>query len=174
MALKVNAGATQYDYGAIEAALQRVKNALGADSVFALELFFRAVQKTQFELDFYPPERAGSTPFEFATDKQRRYFWWAVSQGKIKVPYQRTNRLKEATTLQVLKAEPSRFVIAVTVDVTKARYANYVIGTRQLPGHKTTGWNQLYTSVKDAMPGLSKQIQPAYVSELRGYLKAGF
>lgn len=173
MALRTTAGATHYDFMAIEAALQRVKAALGSDSVFALELFFRAVQSVQFELDFYPPPRSSGVPFEFATEKSRRWFWWAVSKGKIKVPYERTNRLKQATELQVLKAEPGRFVIAVTVDVTKARYANYVIGTRQVPGHQTTGWNQLYTSVKDATPGLVKQIQPAYVSELRGYFKAG-
>lgn len=172
MALKTSGTAADYDFRDIEDAFALVHNVLTPSS--APELFFEAVRQAQFKLDFYPPPRKRVPKFQFATDKSRRWFWWQVSKGAIKVPHQRTGRLREATELQVLKAEPTRFIILVNVDVTKARYAPYVIGTQQAPGHQVTGWNQLYTSVSDATPGLIHDLTPAYVANIRGYLKAGF
>ncbi len=38
----------------------------------------------------YPPLWAGGRPGGWRSDKQRRYVLWAIRQGIIKVPYQRT------------------------------------------------------------------------------------
>ncbi len=62
-------------------------------------------------------------------------------------------------------------MIAVTVDLSQARYANFVIGPQQLLGHKTTGWPQLFTAVGDNLPGIVRPIGAAYVPQLRGYIK---
>lgn len=49
-----------------------------------------AVADVQKEVKRYPPQYGGSPPFEgFKTDKQRRWFFWALREGKIQVPYKR-------------------------------------------------------------------------------------
>lgn len=170
---KVSVNGVSYDTDAVEAVLRRTREALRGEGSSA-SAFARAVEESKPDLDFYPPERNQSVPFEFPSDKSRRYFWYAVSRGLIRIPYRRTRRLAEAAELLVLKVTGTSFLIAVNIDLAKAPYAPFVVGTRQVPGHKTTGWSQLYTAVGDNIPGIVRPLEPAYNRELRGYIKGGF
>ena len=47
----------------------------------------------------YPPKSDG--PMRFKTAKQRRYFFWALRNGRIVVPYSRTGKLGQAWSTNV-------------------------------------------------------------------------
>jgi hypothetical protein len=59
-----------------------------------------AVKNLQFVLKYYPP-RDKNLHVTFKTDKQRKYFFWALREGKIQVPYQRTRTLGKKWTTKV-------------------------------------------------------------------------
>jgi hypothetical protein len=48
-------------------------------------------RKVQLKAFGYPAQKKAKQPFK--TDKQRRWFFWALNNGMISVPYQRTGRL---------------------------------------------------------------------------------
>lgn len=78
---------------------------------------------------FYPgPVRI---PFKFATPKSRRYYFWKF---KGKIPYQRTGGMGRAWRVEMRNNE--------MVLVNDATGSEYVIGERQVPGHRNTGWRQ--------------------------------
>lgn len=51
------------------------------------------------DLTDYPPPSTGK--MRFKTAKQRRYFFWAVRQGLITVPYVRTGKLGQSWTWKI-------------------------------------------------------------------------
>jgi len=51
------------------------------------------------DLTDYPPPSTG--PMRFKTAKQRRYFFWAVRQGIITVPYVRSDKLGQSWTWKI-------------------------------------------------------------------------
>ena len=51
------------------------------------------------DLTDYPPPSTGK--MRFKTAKQRRYFFWAVSNGVIQVPYVRTGKLGQSWTWKI-------------------------------------------------------------------------
>ena len=51
------------------------------------------------DLTDYPPPSTG--PMRFKTAKQRRYFFWALSNGVIQVPYVRTGKLGQSWNTRV-------------------------------------------------------------------------
>lgn len=53
----------------------------------------------QDALTDYPPPSTGKVTFK--TERQRRYFFWALSKGLIKVPYVRTGKLGQSWTWHV-------------------------------------------------------------------------
>ena len=53
----------------------------------------------QDALTDYPPPSTGKVRFK--TAKQRRYFFWAVSNGVIQVPYVRTGKLGQSWTWKI-------------------------------------------------------------------------
>ena len=76
-------------------ALQRIRNLkrLHAQMI-------KAVLMLQYVLKYYPPREKG-LHIEFKTEKQRRYFFWALREGKIEVPYRRTRTLGRKWTTKV-------------------------------------------------------------------------
>src|SRR5574341_796765 len=76
----------------------------------------------------YPPQR--HYPAQF-TDRSRRYFFWALRNGVISVPYRRTGRLANSNAAQHL----GLMVWALT---NSAEYAGLVIGPKQATQH--AGW----------------------------------
>lgn len=48
----------------------------------------------------YPPRYQGKLPGGFKSEKQRRYFFWALREGIIQVPYQRTGTYGRAWNIE--------------------------------------------------------------------------
>lgn len=59
-----------------------------------------AVKNLQFVLKYYPP-RDTNLHITFKSEKQRRYFFAALHEGKIQVPYRRTRTLGRLWTTKV-------------------------------------------------------------------------
>ena len=86
----------------------------------------------------YPAERHGTQPFK--TDKSRRFFFWALRNGKIEVPYRRgsspgSERLSAKWTVQ----PQAQGLVQVVGN--NASYAQLVQGPQnQTAYHADTGW----------------------------------
>ncbi len=77
-------------------------------------------------------------PIEWASPKQRRWFWWAVGEGLIDVPYQRTQHYIRGWHV---RGDYRQGLGGITV-TNDWDYAEFVGGARQQPFHKNTGWAQ--------------------------------
>lgn len=89
------------------------------------------------ELRYYP--RPAVLPFQFATPKSRRWYFWAVRTGRIKTSngrYQRSGALGAGWQVSLFFSDS-----AVGMAVRNPRKeVKYVTGKRQVPGHANTGW----------------------------------
>ncbi|MCQ3933147.1 MAG: hypothetical protein DPW16_22085 [Chloroflexi bacterium] len=168
---KLNQHGVQADFDAAEQVIQRTVDVF-AHPVVKTGINEQTARAVTLTKDFYPPN-GPRYPFGFATTKQRRYYWWRVSQGGIAVPYRRTFRLLKATTIQPEQLSARGFVLAVSIDRRIAAYGPYVVADRQLPGHFNTGWPKLHRYVRDQVPGMAKQVGGAYGRTVRGYLIEG-
>lgn len=160
------------DFRAVEQVLQRTQEALAKPSVVT-GLSRVVAEAIQVNTDFYPPARQRVPKFRFATDKSRRWYWWQVRRGNMRVPYRRTGGLRKATTLKIVELNAKRFIVEVAVDRRQAPGAQYIIGPFQVPGHKDTGWPTLYSKITDQVPGITKRVATDYGRVLRGYIIGG-
>lgn len=88
------------------------------------------LKRVKPELEKYPtPRRA---PMEFVSDKQRRYFFAALSRGGIQIPYQRTNLLKRSW---MFTAGADGGVVT-----NRTPYAAYVLGVPGQAGYHQGWW----------------------------------
>lgn len=100
-------------------------------------------------LQVYPTRRHFTTKFK--TARQRRYFFWALKQNKIAVPYVRgsspgSRNLKQQWRIRT--ETPVRVALE-----NNTRYAAYVQGaTLQASFHKATGWKTDDAAVEEARP----------------------
>ncbi|MCK4828030.1 hypothetical protein KA005_70525 [bacterium] len=87
-------------------------------------------------LSRYPPRK--SIPISavggFASDKQRRWFFWALNKGKIQVPYRRTKALEHRWTI---KTQDQGFTAIVG---NNSPYARFVMGDKQTRMMQMIGW----------------------------------
>ncbi len=90
-------------------------------------------QRVQATLSVYPGPVV--YPFEFATEKSRRAFFATNGFGK-GIPTRRTGELGRAWVVDVDRRRNEGYI---TIRNT-APSAIYVIGVRQVPGHRRTGW----------------------------------
>jgi hypothetical protein len=86
----------------------------------------------------YPPPRRA--PFEFVSLKQRRWFFWALKNGIITVPYRRTYVLQNAW-----RYEPQTAFTAAAKNDTK--YARYVVGLPDQQARYHSGWWNASTQI---------------------------
>lgn len=97
-------------------------------------------------------------PIQWTSEKQRRWFWWAVSEGQITPGAPRTGKINEWTYEARGSGSQSQIVLE-----NKTPYLKYVRGTlaksnflrNQQRFHRNTGW----TAVK---PIADDRIQAAY------------
>jgi hypothetical protein len=82
----------------------------------------------------YPPESHRPQPFK--SEKQRRYFFWALRHGIINVPYIRTFNLARSFQMQI-SADGMRIDTGTLVG-----YAQWTHGERQALYHAVTGWRK--------------------------------
>lgn len=89
-----------------------------------------AARDLERDLQTYPGVRRRKQPFK--TDKQRRFFFAALADGRIRVPYQRTNRLGKGWRAGVTMTGGG---LTITVGNTTA-HAPYVQGSQQAGYHR--------------------------------------
>lgn len=90
----------------------------------------------------------------FFTAKQRRYFFWALKEGIINTPYQRTNTLRD-----------NWVIIGQGLDemvVNQTPYAGLVMGDgEQNRMHQKIGWKTVEARLKENGQRIAKAIQQA-------------
>lgn len=99
---------------------------------------FVAAKEVESALKSYPPERHAKQPFK--TLKQRRFFFWALRQGIIEIPYIRRLNINSQNMRErwEVKALDNGLTQVVGNHVP---YSKYVHGnTKQNHYHKVTGW----------------------------------
>lgn len=102
-------------------------------------------------------------PFQFATDKSRRYYFATHKGG-----YQRTGAVLQWRI--ILKAFSGR-----TVELTfenAVPYAKYVFGPRQVPGHARTGWKNADKVLPGEVDAVLRDLSEAWVELVPQLLKA--
>lgn len=91
------------------------------------------------ELQHEPP--AAKMPFDFETEKSRRYYFWLVSQGKVKTAnghYVRSHKLSRGWRVGISADED---LIVMSAE-NRVKHERWVTGPRQIRGHAATGWVQ--------------------------------
>lgn len=72
-------------------------------------------------------------PFEFATAKSRRYYFWKFKE---RIPYQRSGGYGDGWQV-VITVSDNAVVMSVRNSYPAAKWIG---GKRQVPGHRKTGW----------------------------------
>lgn len=72
-------------------------------------------------------------PFEFATDKSRRFYF--ATLGK-RGPYVRSKQLFQSWTVRIGSQIRADMITILNLK----SYSKFVYGPRQVPGHRRTGW----------------------------------
>lgn len=112
------------DYTDFQAMLTRAQDLTGVRIGLNQAGYYLATK-----LAIYAAHRSRPQPFK--TDKQRRYFFYALRAGIIDVPYQRTNTLANSWLV-------SQSGLTATVG-SRTSYAAIVKGVRQAQYHLVTG-----------------------------------
>lgn len=110
---------------------------------------------------------------KFKTDKQRRFVMASIRSGAIKLPYERTFRLQNATTMTVARVTGDGVAILLRIDENDAPYARYVVGAGQFYYHRKTGWPTLATALEQITdnPRFDGDVADSFNGVLRGYLE---
>ena len=109
----------------------------------------------------YPPKPGRKQPFK--TDKQRRFFFWALRNGSIQVPYRRTRTLKGGWN-NVASNGGFRQIISNEVP-----YAPLVQGAgSQAQYHATTGWPTEEKIAQTEAPEVYRIIEKGIEQDLAG------
>lgn len=86
----------------------------------------------------YPPSPGPEAPSPLQTERQRRWFFWALREGRIRVPYVRSGTLGRSVTTDVDVAESE---IMGAIGIGRAS-APWVVG-KDFPGERIRG-EQMY------------------------------
>lgn len=86
----------------------------------------------------YPPPPGPDAPSPLQTERQRRWFFWALREGRIQVPYARSGTLGRSVTTGVDVGEAE---ILGSIGVGRA-FAPWVVG-KDYPGERVRG-GQMY------------------------------
>ena len=136
---------------------------------FANTAMHGAANIVRAEVKKYPNEgpRPGDWP-GFKSEKQRRYFFWALRQGKIEVPYRRgqspgSEKLGSSWTQRIKKIQHGWEAIIGT----RVSYARYVMDkTMQAEIHKGR-WN----TVQDIAEQQAKNVQQFFDAAVQRWMR---
>lgn len=90
-------------------------------------------------------------PSKFKTEKQRKFFFWALRTGAIKVPYVRSGKLVNSITHTVTLQDKGVIIRVGTNDTNNGKgKAKFVIGEPNVQNHyhQQTGWMNLASELK--------------------------
>lgn len=107
----------------------------------------------------YPSQRNAPQPFK--TDRQRRWFFWALKEGIITVPYARTGRL--ANSWRARRDGWSHWVLE-----NSAVYAALVVGRGQQARYHEGHWWTAEDIIADDVPELTKELTEEIVGLAKG------
>jgi hypothetical protein len=117
-----------------------------------------ATAHIQNKIAKYPPSPAGRKQ-GFKTEKQRRYFFWALREGIIKLPYKRTGTLGRKWTSRV-SPKGRRGTVGnntpyarVVQDSGYDKYSHY---------HKETGWSTIQEVAKSEEKAVAGYFERQY------------
>jgi hypothetical protein len=159
----------------LEKALQRLIDEMPEMVLDAAEPAMKAaLAYLHGKLPPYPPKPAPGTASKFWTDKQRRWFWWALRTGAIQGDYKRTGTLGRKIT-----EDTTRDDTGVTGEIgTNTPYAPWVIGPAH-PGEIINGvqmyqarihegrWWRLYDVVDENREGAFDEFSETFWRELK-------
>lgn len=97
----------------------------------------------------YPPQRNAPQPFK--SDRQRRFFFAALADGRISVPHRRTGRL--ANSWRAEKEGEARWAL-----VNSARHAPLTIGKGTQAGYHKGHWWVAQDVVQEGAGELTRRI----------------
>ena len=108
-------------------------------------------------LQKYPPGGPGAPQAQNWTDKQRRYFFWALNAGIIEVPYRRgqsPNSERLGTQWHARQTD-----LSMTLG-NRASYAPYLHGREsQSPYMANRGWRKLWDVAQEKVKDIGKVYQ---------------
>lgn len=107
----------------------------------------------------YPAQK--NAPQPFVTDRQRRWFFWALNSGLITVPYSRTGTL--ANSWRVRKSGWSHWVLE-----NSASYAALVVGRGQQAAYHEDHWWTADDIIEDEVGDLTKELTDELVDLAKG------
>lgn len=107
-----------------------------------IEAANEAARTLEQRLSTYPAARKKKQPFK--SDKQRRFFFAALADGRIRVPYQRTGNLGRSWRAGIVQTGGG---LTITVGNTTA-YAPYVQGSQQA-GYHRGNWKTITELTQD-------------------------
>ena len=115
-------------------------------------------------LRMYPPKnyitRKQAYGQTFQSDKQRRWFFWALNSGTIEIPYRRTQTLSKGWH----KVRNGLFGYLVNY----TPYAVYVLGERKQSRHEElVGWKKVSQEISDRAEKINKIIDEAAKKAIR-------
>jgi len=117
----------------------------------------RVILKTE-GLQKYPPGGPGAPQAQNWTDKQRRYFFWALNAGIIEVPYRRgqsPGSQRAGTQWYVESSGAMNTLIG-----NRASYAPYLHGREsQSPYMANRGWRKLWDVAQEKVKDIGKVYQ---------------
>lgn len=116
-------------------------------------------------------------PFEFATPKSRRYYFWLIKQGKINTDgtrYIRNGKLGKSWSFEV---KTNKRGVAMVIQ-TSAKMARYVGGTMaiskpslarqaQVAGHRNTGWQPFVDRLNPLLDSIQGDYQALYRERMK-------
>lgn len=109
----------------------------------------------------YPPKRPQPQPFK--TDKQRRWFFWAIKAGVITVPYRRTGQLGRSWAMRVQQTATQ--IIGILDNPTS--YGPWVQAPPpQQAMYHAGNWRTTEDAVKKIGPAVVREFQRVIQTEL--------
>lgn len=113
----------------------------------------------QDDLTDYPPRPQRPYPKMLRTAKQRRYFFWALKQGIIQVPYVRTGKLGQSWTWKITETDAGiRGVVG-----TNMNYARWVQNKEKQAMIHRSNW----TTDADAIANRRAEIGRRFAAAIR-------
>jgi len=108
----------------------------------------------------YPTNRA-KHPFAFATPKSRRYYFYLVSTGQIRTDgygYVRNGGFARSWGHQVEQSGDD-YTISIGSSFNAAKW---IVGDRQVPGHRNTGWKNVNPYLTQLVREIDDQVTDEY------------